>query len=222
MQSSWSSLVVVYGSLSVLIVSALLLALIWGKRIWEHRRNQQAMHYTTLYQPLIERIMEKVRKGQPPAYHSYHPSHRELIYRLMIDYARTHEGDYYAAFDYMGFTDDLLSGSTRHNLIETIEHMAIIRSPMFQDYLYIMLLEDNPSVACQAANAITRLPLTDSDREIILPSLLNIATLADNLPDYLASMKPSPELCRNLLEEELSHASRQVLFDYLASTGAPF
>lgn len=215
MQNSWGNLVI-YGSLSVFIVSALLLALIRARKIWERRCEQQRVQYTTLYRPLIERIMEKVAKGEPPAYHSYHPSHRPLIYRLMLDYARTHKGDYYAAFDYMGFTDDLLSGSVSRDLREALEHMAIIRSPMFQDYLYIMLLEDNPSVAGQAAHAITRLPLTSRDQEIILPSLLNIAALADHLPDYLASMKPSPDLCQALLSEELSLPSRRVLLDYLA------
>lgn len=214
MQSSWGNLVV-YGSLSVFVVSALLLFFIRGRKIWEHRREQQRDQLTTLYRPLIDRIMEKVAKGESPSYHSYHPSHRPLIYDLMLDYARTHEGDYYPAFDYMGFTDDLLSGSIRRDLMETIKHMAVIRSPMFQDYLYIMLLEEDSAVACQAAHALTRLPLTRRDQEIILPSLLNIAALTDHLPDYLANMKPSPELCEALLREEMSLSSRQVLLDYL-------
>lgn len=218
MQSSWGNLLI-YGSMIVFMVSALLLALIRGRKIWERRLEQQQIQYISLYRPLIERIMEKVGKGEPPAYHSYHPAHRPLIYSLMLDYARTHEGNYCAAFDYMGFTDDLLAGNVSRDQIEAMEHMAVIRSPMFQDYLYVMLLEDNPAVACQAANAITRLSLTSRDQEIILPSLLNIAALADHLPDYLAHMKPSPEFCRELLSEELSPTSRQVLVDYLASAG---
>lgn len=215
MQSSWDNLVV-YGSLSVFVVSALLLFLIRGRKFWEHRRERQRSQYLTLYRPLIDRIMEKVGKGESPSYHSYHPSHRPLIYDLMLDYARTHEGDYYPAFDYMGFTDDLLSGSVSRDLMETMEHMAVIRSPMFLDFLYIMLLEEDPAVACQAAHALTRLPLARRDQEIILPSLLNIAALADHLPDYLANMRPSPELCQELLREEMSLSSRQVLLDYLA------
>ncbi|MEQ8174166.1 MAG: hypothetical protein ABRQ26_03770 [Syntrophomonadaceae bacterium] len=218
MQSSWGNLIV-YGSLGVFIVSALLLALIRGSKIWKHRCEQQRFQYATLYRPLIERIMEKAGTGEIPAHHSYHPSHRPLIYSLMLDYARTHEGDYYAAFDYMGFTDDLLAGNVSHDLMENMEHMAIIRSPMFQDYLYIMLLEEDPAVACQAANALTRLPLTSRDQEIILPSLLNIAALAEYLPDYLTCMKPSPQLCQELLKEELSHPSREVLLDYLTWAG---
>ncbi|MEN6389816.1 MAG: hypothetical protein ABFD04_05320 [Syntrophomonas sp.] len=216
MQNLWGNLIV-YGSLGVFIVSALLLALIRGGKIWKRRCEQQRVQYATLYRPLIERIMEKTGKGEFPAHYSYHPSHRPLIYRLMLDYARTHEGDYYAAFDYMGFTDDLLAGNVSQDLMKNMEHMAIIRSPMFQDYLYIMLLEEDPSIACQAANALTCLPLTSRDQEIILPSLLNIAALAEYLPDYLTCMKPSPQLCQELLKEELSPPSRQVLLDYLSS-----
>lgn len=220
MQNSWGSCVV-YGSLSLFLVSALLLVFIRGRKLWADRQEQKRVQYTTLYRPLIERIMERTGKGEPPSYHSYHPSHRPLIYNLMLDYARTHPGDYYCAFDYMGFTDDLLSGSISQDLLETMKHMAIIRSPLFQDYLYIMLLEEDPAIACQAAYAITRLPLSSQDQEIILPSLLNIAALAENLSDYLAQMKPSSQLCHELLSEDLSLPSRQVLLDYLKSAGVP-
>lgn len=218
MQSSWGGFIV-YSSLSIFIVSTLLLVFIRGKKFWESRQAQQRVQYTALYRPLIDRIMEKVEKGEPPVYHSYHPSHRPLIYSLMLEYARTHSGDYYPAFDYMGFTDDLLSGSLSQNSSQVMEHMAIIRSPMFHDYLYIALLEEDPDTACQAAYAITRLPLTSRDHEIILPSLLNIEVLAGHLHEYVAQMKPSPQLCRELLIEDLSVTSRQVLLEYLASTG---
>lgn len=164
--------------------------------------------------------MERVLAGESPVFHTYHLSHRPYIYQLMLAFASREEGDFYTAFDYLGFTDDLLSGEIEKDQEQTLKDLAIIRSPMSKDYLYMLLLDGDQVSADRAAHALTRLELDESDREIILPSLISLLLPEDRIMELLNQLQPSRELCLQLLEERHSERFVSILSNFLASHSA--
>lgn len=209
---------IIYGSLTLFGISLSLLAFIEGRRLIRNRKLRRQSHFQTLYGPAVQRIMEKVARGEKPVYHTYHSSHREYIYQQMLAYARENPGDYHEAFDLMGFTDDLLAASLQGGTLKILEDLAVIRSPLCKEYLYISLLDPDPEVSSRAAKALTLMPPGEGDRELILPSLLNLDLAPDLLADCIGQLGPPLELCQQLLDENPPEKAGLALRTYMSKT----
>lgn len=188
-----------------------------GNCLFMKHRQKRTLHFTALYRLPVQRVMERAAAGEYPCFHHYHASHRACIYRLMLEFAAREQGDFHSIFDYLGFTDDLMAGEFKKNQRQILEDLAVIRSPLSKDYLYMMLLAGDESFMSPAAYALTRLELDQSDCELILPTLINLPLPSEQISLLLNQLEPSEEFCRLLLEERHSQKFNGILSGYLNS-----